>query len=163
LPGPWELRFPSGWGAPSTARLDRLISWSDHADPGVRYFSGTAEYRAEFELPAALLSAGRAAMLDLGEVKNFAGVRRNGGERGGMWKGRGGMDVTGVVKAGPNQLTVRVTNLWPNRLIGDEQQSEEVEWRGEAIAKWPSWLLEGKPRPESRRLTFTTWHFYRKD
>ncbi|MGC8835316.1 MAG: glycosyl hydrolase, partial [Armatimonadota bacterium] len=44
IAGPWNLRFPAGWGAPERVRLDRLISWTEHPNPGVRYFSGTAEY-----------------------------------------------------------------------------------------------------------------------
>ena len=35
--------------------------------------------------------------------------------------------------------------------------------RPTAIAAWPRWLVEGKPRPKSGRFTFTTWRFYTKD
>jgi hypothetical protein len=167
LEGPWDLRFPPGWGAPASARFDRLVSWSDHGDPGVKYFSGTAEYVKEFDVPAGMLGSGRALDLDLGRVKNFAEVKLNGRNLGVLWKAPFGLDVSGSVKPGRNVLSVRVTNLWPNRLIGDEQGPEgapdAVEWRGEAIAKWPPWLLERSPRPPSGRFTFTTWRFYRKD
>jgi hypothetical protein len=163
LEGPWELRFPPGWGAPETARLDGLISWTSHADPGVRYFSGTAEYEKEFEVPKKLLGAGRALHLDLGRVKNFAEVRLNGRDLGILWKAPFRVDVTGHLKPGTNRLSVKVTNLWPNRLIGDEQLPEEGEWNGDSIRKWPEWLTQGKPRPESGRYTFTTWRFYHKD
>ena len=44
LAGPWNLRFPPGAGAPEQVTLERLISWSEHGDPGVKYFSGTATY-----------------------------------------------------------------------------------------------------------------------
>src|SRR5207253_10838373 len=43
IAGPWGLSFPPHWGAPPSVTLDKLISWTDHSDPGVRYFSGTAE------------------------------------------------------------------------------------------------------------------------
>ena len=61
-----------------------------------------------------------------------------------------------------NRLVVKVTNLWPNRLIGDEQLPPDVEWNGQQLAAWPQWLLDGKPSPTGR-LTFTTWHHWTKD
>jgi hypothetical protein len=57
---------------------------------------------------------------------------------------------------------VKVTNLWPNRLIGDEQLPPDCEWHGQRLAAWPQWLLDGKPSPTGR-LTFTTWHHWTKD
>jgi len=163
LQGPWTLRFPPGWGAPERVRLGRLISWAEHPDPGVRYFSGTAAYVREFLVPAEMAGAGREVYLDLGRVKNLAEVSLNGRNLGVLWKSPFRLRVTGLVKPGRNRLLVRVTNLWPNRLIGDEQLPEEVEWNGDAIKRWPEWLLEGKPRPRTGRFTFTTWRFYRKD
>ena len=55
IDGPWTLRFPPEWSAPASVSLDKLISWTDHSDVGVRYFSGTAEYEKEFEIPGELL------------------------------------------------------------------------------------------------------------
>jgi hypothetical protein len=31
------------------------------------------------------------------------------------------LDVTRALKPGANTFTIKVTNLWPNRLIGDKQ------------------------------------------
>ena len=72
------------------------------------------------------------------------------------------MDITGAARAGDNELEVRITNLWPNRLIGDEQLPDDREWNGIRLKAWPKWLLEGKPSPTGR-LTFTTWHHWTKD
>jgi len=163
IAGPWDLRFPAGWGAPQRVRLERLISWTEHANPGVRYFSGTAEYTKEFSVPPQMLGGGRVVLLDLGRVKNFAEVTLNGRRLGTLWKAPFRLDVTSVVRPGRNTLSVRVTNLWPNRLIGDEQLPSDVEWNGPSLARWPQWLLEGKPRPQSGRYTFATWRFYSKD
>lgn len=74
----WSLSFPPGLGAPERIELPELISWSDHADDGVRYFSGTAVYHKRFELPAGVTGAGRRHYLELGAVKNLARVRLNG-------------------------------------------------------------------------------------
>ena len=57
--GPWEVRFPAGCGAAERITLARLISWSEHPASGVRYFSGTATYRA-FDVPAEALAAAAA-------------------------------------------------------------------------------------------------------
>jgi len=71
--GPWTVRFTPGWGAPAQATFDKLISWSEHADAGIRYFSGTARYAAKVNLPP-----GREWTLDLGEVREIAEVWLNG-------------------------------------------------------------------------------------
>src|SRR5205085_2588467 len=139
-----------GWGAPPEVRLNRLLSWTEHPDSGVRYFSGTAEYVKEFDAPSGLLGKGRAVLLDLGRVKNFATVRLNGKDLGVLWKAPFRVDVAKAIRPGRNRLEVKVTNLWPNRLIGDEQLPADVEWEGIRLKKWPDWLVEGKPRPSGR-------------
>jgi len=163
LEGPWSLRFPPHWGAPEQVTLDRLISWTEHPESGVRYFSGTAEYTKEINIPAEMLGEGHRVVLDLGRVRNFAEVTLNGRALGVLWKPPFRLDVTGLVTPGRNTLSVRVTNLWPNRIIGDEQLPAEVEWRDNAIAKFPDWLIEGKPRPKTGRYTFSTWRVFTRD
>ncbi|HLK15022.1 MAG TPA: glycosyl hydrolase, partial [Fimbriimonadaceae bacterium] len=160
----WEVAFPPNWGAPSRAVFGKLISWPDSHDPGIRYFSGTATYRTTVDLPAAMAGSGRVLNLDLGRVKNFARVKLNGHDYGVLWKAPFRLDVTGVAKAGRNTLEVEVTNLWPNRLIGDEQQPPEADYRpGGEIKTLPKWLVEGKPKPKTKRYTFATWRFYDKN
>jgi hypothetical protein len=78
------------------------------------------------------------------------------------------IDATGALKPGRHRLQGNVTNLWPNRLIGDEQSPDDCtpdgSWKTNALPAWPEWLLiKGQPRPEPRRLTFTTWEYYTKD
>jgi hypothetical protein len=119
LRGLWTLRFPSGPNAPTELALDKLISWTKHDNPNVRYFSGTAAYQTEFSLPQEFLEKNLRVYLDLGIVKNLAEVRLNGRPCGLLWKEPFRLDVTAAIKPGRNQLEVRVTNLWPNRLIGD--------------------------------------------
>ncbi len=166
--GPWELSFPPGLGAPPSVALEELISWPEHGDQGVRYFSGTATYAKTLSVPPALLAEGRRVWLDLGRVKNLARVQLNGADLGVLWKPPFALDVTDVLKPGDNRLIVKVTNLWPNRLIGDEQLPEDVQWapsgaEGARLASWPPWLIRDEPRPEGRRVAFTTWKHWRKD
>jgi hypothetical protein len=166
--GPWELEFPKGLGAPDRVTLERLISWTDHPNPGVKYFSGTATYRRKFELPARMLARESALYLDLGRVCVIAQAKLNSRDLGILWKPPFSADVTDVLHAGTNNLVVNVVNLWPNRLIGDEQLPSDREWvtairvYGQVLGSYPQWLLENKPSPAGR-ITFTTWKHWSKD
>ncbi len=162
LAGPWAVAFPPNRGAPASVTLDKLISWTDHPDSGVKYFSGTATYRKDFDVPADRLGAGQALYLDLGLVKNIAEVKLNGRDLGTLWKPPFRVEITGLSRAGKNQLEVRLTNLWANRLIGDEQLPPDCRWVGTRLAGWPDWLVENKPSPTGR-IAFTTRHHWMKD
>lgn len=162
ITGPWNLNFPPNWGAPPSVTLDKLISWTGHTNDGVRYFSGTATYEKDIDIPPDRLAAGRELWLDLGIVKNFADVVLNGRDYGVLWKPPFRVNITDAARPGLNKLVVKVTNLWPNRIIGDEQLPPDCEWVGPQLKAWPQWLLDGKPSPTGR-FTFTTWHHYTKD
>jgi hypothetical protein len=168
IPGPWEISFPSNSGAPDHVQLNNLVSWSQHPVAGVKYFSGTATYTKIFTLPAGFTSTMRKLYLDLGEVEVIAEVKLNGHELAILWKPPFEADITGIAQQGQNRLEIKITNLWPNRLIGDEHLPEDCEWRkdwtgpGLPLAKWPQWLLDKKPSPAGR-LTFTTWKHWTKD
>lgn len=119
LGGPWSLTFAERLPAPLRLSLAKLISWSSLTDPRARYFSGTADYTLEFDLPAARLAPDRALRLDLGEVCDMAEVELNRVNLGVLWKPPFIVDVTQAARRGRNTLRVRVTNTWRNRIIGD--------------------------------------------
>jgi len=121
LTGPWSVSFQSGRGAPARARFEGLASWSENRDPGIRFFSGTATYARSLEIPAAWIGRSRRVELDLGQVSKLAQVRVNGRDLGILWKSPYRVDLTSALHAGANALEIRVTNLWVNRLIGDQQ------------------------------------------
>ena len=133
--GPWMLAFTPGWGAPAEVRMDKLASWSDSSDEGVRHFSGTAAYTTEFVLLVKLPEKPR-VMLDLGEVRETARVWVNGKEMGVAWKRPFVVDVTAAAVAGKNSLKVQVTNLWPNRIIGDQSLPEGKRFTHTNITKF---------------------------
>lgn len=133
IAGPWEVRFAPGWGAPESASFESLRSWTDHDDPGIRYFSGTATYRKTIDVPASLV--GKRVFLDLGDVQVIARVKLNGEDAGGCWTHPFGVELGGLLKAGPNLLEIEVANTWSNRLTGDAVSSGKkythtnIRWR----------------------------------
>ena len=116
--GPWRVRFAKGWGAPEQMEMRKLASWTESDNASVKYFSGTAVYEKDIEIPAPLAGSGRLE-LDLGEVHEIAQVRLNGRDLGVQWAMPRTLDITGAARPGRNRLEIEVTNLWPNRLIGD--------------------------------------------
>lgn len=62
----------------------------------------------------------------------------------------------------------RVTNLWPNRLIGDDFKPEDCTFEpGQPLMArhlngWPAFIREGKPSPSGKQ-TFATWKHWTKD
>ncbi len=122
IDGPWKLTFPPNLGAPAEADFPALTSWTASSDAGVKYFSGTARYHKQVDAPKDWFKPGARVMLDLGTVKDFAEVEINGKPVGGvLWKPPFVVDVTPALKPGSNEISVKVTNLWPNRMIGDLQ------------------------------------------
>ncbi len=163
IEGPWDLSFPPGWEAPTEFKMEKLTSLNNCPDPGVKYFSGTTIYKKTFNIPDSRLDSGQRIHLDLGEVKVIAQVTLNGHDLGILWKPPFTLDITEAAKKGDNVLIVKVTNLWPNRLIGDEQRPEDTTRNPDgSLKEWPQWLLENGSSP-SGRLTFSTWKFYDKD
>ena len=174
--GPWQVSFPAGWGAPASATFDSLIQWNEHDDNGIKYFSGTATYRKKVS-GVRRQGSGERVMLDLGDVKNFAEVTVNGKKFPVLWKPPFRLDITDAVKTASVQqqtcidLEVKVTNLWPNRLIGDDRLfANDCEWVGTmlrgveefGVREIPLWVKEGKPSPTGRH-TFTTWRHWSKE
>jgi alpha-L-rhamnosidase/Glycosyl hydrolases family 2, sugar binding domain len=119
--GPWEVSFPPDRGAPAHARFDKLTAWTANAEPGIKYFSGTATYATSLDADQSWLAKGTRVRVNLGDVQNLAEVSVNGRALGVVWKKPFVVDVTEALRAGKNSLEVKVTNVWPNRMIGDKQ------------------------------------------
>ena len=143
ISGPWEVIFPPKLGAPDKVVFDKLMSWTDSSNGGVKYFSGTATYIKDFVLPKVFTGDGRSCVLDLGDVKNLAEVTLNGKNLGVLWQPPFRLDITEAMRPGDNHLEVKVTNLWPNRLIGDQslKESERVTWASVSLFKAGDELL----------------------
>lgn len=120
IASPWKVSFGE-----KNVNLTQLGSWSENTDNDIKYFSGTATYENTFAVSA--INSGTQYWLDLGEVKNMAEVWLNGRSLGLVWKKPFKLDISSALKVGDNALTIKVTNLWVNRLIGDAQPETKVK------------------------------------
>lgn len=173
----WDVSFEKNRGAPPRAHFEKLISYTEHDNKGIKYFSGKATYRKDFTLAAGALSNGKAICLDLGAVKNVATINVNGKKVRTFWKPPFAIEITLYCKTGKNVLEVEVTNLWPSRLIGDEAEPDDLVWGKERSISFaapnqkicrnlqviPDWVKQNGERPSKNRITFTTVDFFNRD
>lgn len=124
LDGAWQVSFDPKWGGPSSpVTFDSLVDWTSRSEPGVRHYSGTAAYRMTFDAPKGYCGDAP-VVIDLGDVRNVAEVILNGADLGVVWTKPFAVKAASL-KATGNRLEVRVTNLWPNRLIFDSGLPKE--------------------------------------
>lgn len=116
ISGPWQVSFDPKWGGPAQTEFPALTDWSQSENLAIRHYAGSATYETEFTVGA---SRGQQVWLDLGTVREIAEVTLNGKSLGTFWSTPFRVDVTNAIHPGANQLQVRVTNFWPNRIIGD--------------------------------------------
>ena len=143
IPAPWTVTFQEKRGAPAEASFDALAPWNENNDPGIKYFSGTGSYLKTINVPAEWLNENSEIWLDMGVVKNLAEVLVNGKSLGIVWKTPFRINVTEALKSGENSLEIKVTNLWVNRLIGDQQPDvkEKLTYTTQAFYQAGSPLL----------------------
>ncbi len=159
LEGQWDIAFDTTWGGPGHIVFNYLTDWSKREEDGIKYYSGSAVYTKTFDLPESFsIRQDAQYYLDLGILRNLGRVKLNGRDLGILWTAPWQLNITDLLRQKGNELEVTVTNLWINRLIGDESQP----WDGVTDGKWPEWLLNGTKRP-TNRFTFTTHRFYKKD
>ena len=172
LNGAWKVQFDSTWGGPAKPVVfDTLQDWTNNLQKGIKYFSGTAAYSKNFNLPAADFKNKHLPFyIDLGIVKHIAHVYLNGKDLGVVWTAPWHVQIpNGLLKKQNNNLVIEVTNVWANRLIGDEQEPADCEWipgyisGGYSLKAFPDWFLKKEPRPSKGRYCFTTWNYFTKD
>ena len=164
LDGSWDVQFDPRWGGPQKpVTFDALQDWTTRAEPGIKYFSGTATYRKSFD------SGLEDLRLDLGVVHHTARVRLNGHDLGVVWTAPWTVNLPAkFLRATGNMLEVDVANVWANRLIGDEQEPADCEWipgergNGGSLKEFPDWFLKKQQRPSKGRYCFTTWNYFTK-
>ena len=123
LSGPWQVRFDAAAGGPAEPVVfPTLTDWSQHSDPRIKYYSGTADYTQTFVLGKKDRPVTYTLAFDqLGAV---AEVEVNGQLAGTVWCSPWTLDITPYVRQGQNQLTIRVASTLWNRLVGDALRPE---------------------------------------
>jgi len=162
----WNVSFDKHYVPKGQITLDKLIPLNKHADFDVRHFSGTATYLTTFQLE----KVDESMFIDLGDVQVIAEIKLNGKAFKTLWKPPFRVDISDVVKSGKNELEVKVTNLWVNRLIGDEyfpawegRNNGDREKRGKNYNSLPDWLANGDPMPKDDKKAFSAWCHWTKD
>lgn len=172
----WEVSFDKRLLSPlpSSAIVDgeqakvyfpQLLDWSKHQENGIKYYSGSAIYKKNFTIKK--VDNKIRYVLDLGQVNIMAHVYVNGKDLGSLWKPPFVQDITSALKEGENQIEIKLTNLWINRLIGDEQYPDDVtpdgSWTYGDIGEYPQWVWDEdmSARPEKRRVTFVTFKHWK--
>lgn len=139
IKGPWNLEFPIAESKIISLHMNELMSWTRFENPEIKYFSGTVTYKQDFILPENYINKTADLILELGTLKNIAEVSLNGKNVATLWTFPFSCKISNYVNKGKNELEIKITNLWPNRLIGDMRL------------------------PEESRHTYTNWHPYHAD
>jgi len=148
--GDWKVQFDPEWGGPAEIELPELISWSDHDDEGVKYYSGKGVYNKTINVSGDWLGSGKGIYLDLGDVREVAEIYINGKSAGILWKPPFRADITSLLKPGSNDLKIEVMNLWINRLAGDMDLPDDKKFTstnirsdgGTWLENWADWYVQ---------------------
>ena len=162
---PFSVAFGS-----HAVQMDELKDWTSFDEKEVKYFSGTAVYKTSFALKG---SQTEARNISLGNCnRQVVRVSINGSTLGTLWCEPYEIAIpAGLLKRGENSLELEFTNVWANRLIGDEQEPADCEFvraqfmgGGSHLKSFPDWFKDGmSARPSKGRKCFTDWNFFTKD
>jgi len=166
----WNVSFDPEWGGPAKPVIfKKLQDWTENSDKGIKYYSGTATYKTQFNTETSGLK-NKDLYLDLGKVNCIASVKLNQQDLGIVWTAPWKVKIpSGLLKNTNNKLEIEVTNVWSNRLIGDEQEPADTDWlpgdywKGLYLKEFPDWFLNKEPRPSKGRYCFSTWNYFTKD
>ncbi len=162
IEGDWEVHFRKEDGYDGVHTFPELTDWKDHKNKEIQYYSGTAVYKKTFKIRKKLLKKDRKLFLDLGKISVAARVILNGKDLGVSWIAPYEIEITKAAKSGKNELIIEVTNLWTNRLIGDQALPDTSGYSKQA-KNMPDWYINNEPAPKSERHTFTVFNFYKRD
>ena len=175
IPGPWRVSFSARYRDPPKPQVFTVLTdWTDSADKEVKYFSGTATYSTTIanqvvdNIRAGIQNRKR-CLIDLGTVHDFARVSVGRKTFPPLWKAPFVVDITEAVLAegsGTVRIEIKVTNRWPNRLIGDDFLPDDCRWQDaetrKELVEIPAWVKAGRDSPAKRKC-FTSWKHWNKN
>ncbi len=130
----WTLTWPEGWGTPERLEINELKPWRllDVSDEA-KAFSGTVTYTRNFDVDG--VKPGSRYIIDLGSVDMIAEVAVNGRHIATLWTKPYAADITSALREGGNEVTIKVTSTWFNRLSYDaaKPETERKTW----CLRWP--------------------------
>lgn len=116
----WNLKLRSFRGEESVLQGQPLADFA-HV-PSLNKFAGVIDYETTFEVHAAKLTSRK--VLDLGKINGVSEAWLNGQSLGVRWYGAHEYPTSGLLKAGANELRVKVTTLLFNG-VGSEKEPRE--------------------------------------
>jgi len=128
----WQVSFSYHGGIsaapPETVVMETLRDWTTFGEDGkaestsLRYFSGTATYKTTACIPPTLNSKLSTFNFQLAIGKLNTGLAHvfvNGKDCGVVWCAPWEADISSALREGENEIEIRYTNNWYNRLVGD--------------------------------------------
>ena len=134
----WEVNFHDKKNGPKQSiNFPKLTDWTLHDNEKIKFYSGTATYKSNFEYSAKNVSD--AIFIDLGKVGVMASVSINGKDIGTTWIAPYKLNITDALKKGNNSIEIEVVNVFRNRITGDKSLPKE---------KRSTWLLVDSVTPQ---------------
>lgn len=114
----WTVFFDKEMRGPvNPVVFEDLTDWSENKNDSIRYYSGTAIYKNEFDYA---VNPNEKYLLKLDDIANMAEIKINGEKCGILWTYPYQLDITNALKSGKNTIEIAVVNTWANRILGDE-------------------------------------------
>ena len=124
----WTVSFDTSMGGPASYWMDKLQSWPEIQDDGIRYYSGKAVYQKDFIVEKGTLKKGNRAILIFDNIQEMARVYINAKECGIVWTPPYEIDITDYLSEGENQIKIDVINTWNNRIVGDAKNPDQHQY-----------------------------------
>ena len=162
----WNVSFAYHEGItappPEPIIMDTLRDWTTYGKDGeassasLRYFSGTATYKTTVQIPSTynLQLSTHNFKLSIGMLKTgVAHVFVNGKDCGVVWCAPWEVDVSAALRKGENEIEIRYTNNWYNRLVGDCFLEPENRVTRSTLRYWKASRKDAKDNDRSHRRT----------